>query len=129
MKYLISVTSTVLVAIGIITLPSQEAKKALAVGCDTYERIRGEIGPCTDGTTEYSRELWLERYRVCLDEQLAREISLYDNKVEASYSEWDRSSETVLNLDNISVSDSNPQDLSIPQMRSTTYRSNNDLCN
>ncbi|MGB5637239.1 MAG: hypothetical protein WBM44_24755 [Waterburya sp.] len=119
-----------LVTIGIITLPSNVAKRTLAIGCDTYERIRGEIGgSCTGGTTEYSRELWLERYRVCLDQQLSREISLYDNKVETSYTEWNKDSEPDIKLDKISLEDKNTPPLSISQMQSSTYRANNDLCN
>lgn len=129
MKYFINASSILLITVTCITLPSNESKQALAIGCDTYERVRGEIGSCTGGTTEYSRELWLEEYRVCLEQQLSREIAIYDNKVEAAYAEWDRDSEKDMKLDNISLEDKNIQPLPISEMQSTTYRANSDLCN
>jgi len=129
MRHYTKIIGVMLVTIGIITFPSKETQEVSAIGCDTYERIRGEIGSCTGGTTEYSRELWVERYRVCLKEQLSREIALYDSKVEASYAEWDRNSEQDMNLENISLQDENIQPLAISQMKSSTLRANNDLCN
>jgi|GEM_PF-5443711 len=112
MRHYTKILGVMLVTIGIITFPSKETQ-----------------GSCTGGTTEYSRELWVERYRVCLKEQLSREIALYDSKVEASYAEWDRNSEQDMNLENISLQDENIQPLAISQMKSSTLRANNDLCN
>ena len=76
MEYLTNIPSIVLLTLSIIALPSNKAKKALAVGCDTYYRITGQIAGCTEASTENARELWLERYSTCLEIQLSQEISI-----------------------------------------------------
>lgn len=130
MKYLlIHISSVALVTIGTIALPTNISHQALAIGCDTYERIRGEIGSCTGGTTNYNRELWLERYSVCLKQQLSTEIATYNNQTEASYVEWDKNNKPDMNLENIALLDQNTEPLAISQMQSTTNPANDDLCN
>lgn len=129
MKYLVHISSIALVTIGTITLPANKSQQALAIGCDTYERIRGEIGSCTGGTTEYSRELWLERYSVCLQQQLSQEIAVYNRETEAAYVEWDKNNQPDVKLENIRLLDDNPQPLSMSKIQSTSYRANTDLCN
>lgn len=129
MKYFTNISSVILVTVGIITLSRGEMKKAVAVGCDTYARITGDIGRCTGGSTEYSRERWLERYSVCLRQQLSREIDVYDDKVAAYYAEWNADSEKNRDLETITFRDKNIQPISISQMESSTYRANAELCN
>ncbi|MGF1590696.1 MAG: hypothetical protein ACFCU7_15930 [Pleurocapsa sp.] len=112
-----------------ITLPSGEAKKALAIGCDTYYRVTGQIAGCSDISTEFTREVWLERYGVCLQQQLLQEISIYNDQLETDYAEWNKDSEQNVNFHNISLQDKNTPPLSLSKTQSATYQRNADFCN
>ncbi|MEM7758531.1 MAG: hypothetical protein AAF298_10455 [Cyanobacteria bacterium P01_A01_bin.40] len=129
MKCVANISSILLLTIGIITFPLNVVEPAIAIGCDTYERIRAELGSCTGGTTEYSRELWLERYVVCLEQQLAREVTIYDRKIGASYAEWNQDSATGIDLDRVSLQEEAVPPLTVSQSQSAAYRRNKDLCN
>lgn len=112
-----------------MTISATKSPEAFGIGCDTYERIRGEIGSCTGGTTEYGRELWLERYRVCLQQQLSREIAIHNRQTQASYIEWDKNNQPDMKLENIRLLDENQQPINVSKIQSRSYQANTDLCN
>ena len=132
MKYLASISSIVMV-IGIVALPLGKVKNAFAVGCDTYQRISGDIGICKGGTTEYSRQRYIERYSICLQQQLSREIAFYDNNIENYYAEWNKDSPPDRDLETITFKDKNIEpisgnDMQIDEMQ-LSNQANADLCN
>ncbi|MEM7591258.1 MAG: hypothetical protein AAF383_07030 [Cyanobacteria bacterium P01_A01_bin.83] len=129
MKYIASISTATLLAIGIVTVPYIKAEQAIAIGCDTYERVRGTITNCTSGTTEYGRELWLERYVVCLEQQLSTEIAVYYDKRGTYYAEWDQGTEAGMTIDNVAFQDEIVPPLTVNQNQSKAYRRNKDLCN
>ena len=129
MKYLKGISSIMLWTIGIVVLPSNEVvKKALAIGCDTYYRVTGQIGGCTDASTEDARELWLERYSVCLQQQLSREISIHKSKVDIYYAELDKDPQQNIRFEEIVLQDEEIAPFSVTDTQSTTYRGNADFC-
>ena len=129
MEYLTNIPSIVLLTLSIIALPSNKAKKALAVGCDTYYRITGQIAGCTEASTENARELWLERYSTCLEIQLSQEISIYKNKITTYYAEGRENSEPNLAFDTLTLEDNHTSSFPILLKRSVGYRGNADFCN
>ena len=126
MEYLTNISSIVLLSFSMIALPSSTAKKTLAIGCDTYYRITGQIAGCTEASTENARELWLERYSTCLEIQLSREISIYKNRITTYYAEDRENSQPNLASD-MSLED-NPTSFSISSRQGATYRGDADLC-
>jgi hypothetical protein len=129
MEYLTNIPSILLLTFSIIALPSSTAKKTLAIGCDTYYRITGQIAGCTEASTENARELWIQRYSVCLQQQLSREISVYKGKLEIYYAQWEeKDSNQNIKLDDISLQNSNTSSFSLSETKSTTYRGNADFC-
>ena len=129
MKYLANISKIVLTTISIIILPTNEAKNALAIGCDTYYRVTGQIAGCSDVSTENARELWLERYSFCLQQQLSREISIYKSKAEIYYAKLDKNSSSNIRFEDITLQDEDIAPLSLSQNQGTTYRGNADFCN
>ncbi|HEY9769080.1 MAG TPA: hypothetical protein V6C71_11395 [Coleofasciculaceae cyanobacterium] len=121
MKYAANLSSIIFVTFGIIAFPLNETKRALAIGCDTYYRVTGQIAGCSDLSTEFAREVWLERYSVCLQQQLSREISIYNNQLETYYTKWNKDAEQNITLNNISFQEQNTSPLSLSQTQSATY--------
>ena len=117
----------ILLAISAIALPSNQTT-AVAIGCDTYYRVTGQIGGCSDASTEDARELWLQKYSFCLEQQLFREISIYKSKVEIYYAELDKAGSN-LRFEDITLKDEDIPSLSLLQSQYTTYRGNADFCN
>ena len=128
MKYLTNIFSIMTVAIVTITLPSNKTKRALAIGCDTYYRVTGQIGGCSDVSTENARELWLKRYSACLKIQLAEEISIYKSKAEIYYAELDKNTEQNIRFEDIVLKDEDIPSLSLSQSQWATYSGNADFC-
>ena len=128
MKIRASISRILLITIGIVALPSDEAEKVLAIGCDTYYRVTGQIAGCSDLSTENANE-WLEKYSFCLQQQLSREISIYKSKAEIYYAELDKNSSSNIRFEDITLQDEAIAPLSLSQNRATTYLGNADFCN
>ena len=114
--------------LSLITLSSSKVKTVLAIGCDTYYRVTGQIAGCNDVSTEDAREAWLEKYKVCLQQQLSREISIYDSKLQTYYAENDQDAESNIQFNDISPQEQNIPSLSFSQSQSSSYRGNADFC-
>lgn len=124
MKYCLNLLGIGLITVTTILIANET--KVLAIGCDTYYRVTGEIAGCTDVSTEKARETWLEKYSICIEQQLAEEITIYKGKLQTYYAEWEsEDSDLDLDFDRISLSDT---DTSSRSIYSTTYRGNAD-CN
>ena len=128
MKIRASISRILLITIGIVALPSDEAEKVLAIGCDTYYRVTGQIAGCSDLSTENANE-WLEKYSFCLQQQLSREISIYKSKAEIYYAELDKNSSSNIRFEDITLQDEDIAPLSLSQNQAATYRGNADFCN
>ena len=101
-------------------------KKVLAIGCDTYYRVTGQIAGCTDISTEKAQEAWLEKYSVCIEQQLLEAITVYQGKLKTYYAQWEsEDSESNLDFDRLSTPDTESLSRSIS---STTYRGDADFC-
>lgn len=129
MKYVVNISTIALVTMSLVSLTGIKTEQAIAIGCDTYERVTGDFGNCNGGSTQYARQLWLERYVVCLEQQLTREIAIYNTKVEPYYAEWNPESNEGLEIDQISFQNETVPPLSLSQSQSSAYRRNKDLCN
>ncbi|MEL6928385.1 MAG: hypothetical protein AAFO95_07110 [Cyanobacteria bacterium J06600_6] len=119
-----------LLGISIITaataMSTTDRAKVLAIGCDTYYRVTGQIAGCTDISTEKAREAWIQKYSVCLERQLNKEIVLYRGKLQTYYAEGQpEDGQQDWEFDRPSFSNIDRDDLSIS---STTYRGNADFC-
>ena len=102
----------------------ENSKKVLAIGCDTYYRVTGQIAGCTDISTEKAQELWLEKYSVCLEQQLIEEISIYRSELKIYHAQWNsKNSNPYLEFNDISFSD-----LDIPSSLSTTIDREAEFC-
>lgn len=119
-----------LLGVGLITLAAISAidkQKVLAIGCDTYYRVTGQIAGCTDISTEKAQEAWLEKYSVCIEQQLLEAITVYQGKLKTYYARWESESESDLDLDFDRFSFPDLDSLS-RSISSTTYRGNADFC-
>ena len=117
-----------LLGVGLITLAAISAidkQKVLAIGCDTYYRVTGQIAGCTDISTEKAQEAWLEKYSVCIEQQLLEAITVYQGKLKTYYARWESESDLDLDFDRFSFPDLDSLSRSIS---STTYRGNADFC-
>jgi|GEM_PF-3629631 len=103
---------------------SSDRQKALAIGCDTYYRVTGQIAGCTDVSTENAQDAWLEKYSICLQLQLTEAMEIYKGKLSTYYAEWDSEDLERNSFDNSFFSE---LDTSSPSL-STTYRGNTDFC-
>ena len=125
MRYCFNLLSFSLITVGTVVLLTTN-KKVLAIGCDTYYRVTGQIAGCTDVSTEKAQELWLEKYSICLEQQLAKEISLYKSQLRTYHAQWDlEDSNSYLEFGNVSFSDLDTS----PSLSTTTYRGNAEFCN
>lgn len=120
MKYSSKRLGIILLAVGVVNLVL-DGEKTVAIGCDTYYRITGAIAGCSDISTEDARELWLEKYNICLQRQLSTEISIYKSKAKIYYAELDRNPEQNINFENIVLSDEDIATVSLAQS-SATYQ-------
>ena len=126
MRYCFNLLSISLIAVGMAISLATDKTKVLAIGCDTYYRVTGQIAGCTDVSTEKAQEAWVQKYSICLEQQLAKEISIYQGKLRTYYAEWEsEGSERDLEYDRVSLPDIDTSSLSIS---STTYRGNADFC-
>ena len=124
MKYYCNLLSFGLVTVGTVMLLTTSTK-VLAIGCDTYYRVTGQIAGCTDVSTEKAQELWLEKYSVCLEQQLIREISVYRSQLRTYYAQWNsEDSNRYLEFNDISFSDLDTS----PSLSTTTYKGNAEFC-
>ncbi|MEL6494131.1 MAG: hypothetical protein AAFQ41_03280 [Cyanobacteria bacterium J06623_7] len=97
------------------------------IGCETYYRVTGQIAGCTDISTEKARELWLEKYRICIELGLTSSISAYQSQLKPNLARWDAAnSDNDLELDDISLSDLDTSSLALSG--TTTYTENRDFC-
>ena len=118
MRYCCNLLSFGLVTVGTVMLLTT-SKKVSAIGCDTYYRVTGQIAGCTDVSTEKAQELWLEKYSVCLEQQLIREISVYRSQLRTYYAQWNsEDSNRYLEFNDISFSDLDTS----PSLFTTTYK-------
>lgn len=131
MKYIVSISSAALLSLGIISSPLIETEQAIAIGCDTYERVTGDFGNCKGGSTQYARQLWMEKYVVCLQQQLSQEVTLYNqnSNVQVYYDDWNQGSGEKLDLNQISFENETLPTMSMPQSQLSAYQSNLELCN
>ena len=120
--------SLILIAINTVSFSLVKEKRVLAIGCDTYYRVTGQIGGCSDVSTEDARDLWIQRYSVCLQQQLSREISIYQGKVDIYYAELDKNPQQNIRFEDIVLQDEDIAPISVSQTQSTTYRGNADFC-
>ena len=124
MRYCCNLLSFGLVTVGTVMLLTT-SKKVSAIGCDTYYRVTGQIAGCTDVSTEKAQELWLEKYSVCLEQQLIREISVYRSQLRTYYAQWNsEDSNRYLEFNDISFSDLDTS----PSLSTTTYKGNAEFC-
>ena len=124
MRYCCNLLSFGLVTVGTVMLLTTSTK-VLAIGCDTYYRVTGQIAGCTDVSTEKAQELWLEKYSVCLEQQLIREISVYRSQLRTYYAQWNsEDSNRYLEFNDISFSDLDTS----PSLSTTTYKGNAEFC-
>ncbi|MEL6439506.1 MAG: hypothetical protein AAFQ80_09665 [Cyanobacteria bacterium J06621_8] len=130
MKHIIDTTAITVFAVGIIAIPSINIKQAIAIGCDTYERVTGDFGNCNGGSTEYARQLWRERYVVCLEQQLSQAIVFYNSNsnVQLYYDGWNQGAGEELDLEELSFQNETVPPVSISKSQSSAYRRNLDLC-
>ena len=130
MKHSTFINSVIFITFSIIALPLSGAKKALAIGCDTYYRVTGQIAGCSDTSTEKAEEQWRERYSICLEIQLSQEISIYRNKMATYYAQQNRNFEQNVALNNLSSpEDKNTSSLSVSLRQSASYSGDADFCN
>lgn len=129
MRYYGNFLSCSLILLSTLTLSLVNEKRVSAIGCDTYYRVTGEIAGCTDISTENVQDLWLQKYSICLNQQLDQEISIYRGKLKTYYVHWQDGSEQN-QLNNISLQNKNTYVpfRSISQNSSTTYRGNANFC-
>lgn len=130
MKLPIDISGFIFITISLVVLPGNITQKALAVGCETYYRVTGEIAGCSDISTERPRQQWLERYSICLEIQLAQEISEHKDKMTAYYARQNRNSQQDTDVDSwLSVDDRNPWSLSTSVEKSARDGGDTDFCN
>ncbi|MEO1692659.1 MAG: hypothetical protein AAFR63_14225 [Cyanobacteria bacterium J06631_6] len=117
--------SLIVVGAGILPLINRGAVSAL--GCDTYYRVTGEIAGCTDISTDRIREAWLDRYsRVCLEQQLAADVSLYESQFSTYFANWQsENSDRELKFDRLPEQN---LEISSPTLSTETYQGNDDFC-
>ena len=118
-----------LLGAGLITLATisiTDKTKVWAIGCDTYYRVTGQIAGCTDISTEKAQEAWLEKYSICIEQQLSEATTVYQGKLKTYYARWDsEGSDLDFDFDRPSFTDTDSLSRSIS---STTYRGNADFC-
>jgi len=126
MKYYSSLFGFGAIAVSTAAFLTLDKSQVSAIGCDTYYRVTGQIAGCTDISTEKAQEAWLEKYSICIEQQLAEEISIYQGKLNTYYAQWEsKGSEQDLEFDRLPFSDIDTSSLSIS---STTYKGNADFC-
>jgi hypothetical protein len=127
MKYYGNFLSFNLILVSTVTLSLVDEKKVSALGCDTYYRVTGQIAGCTDVSTENIRDLWLEKYSICLERQIDREISIYRGKLR-TYSVDRQDGFEQNQLNNTSLQNANVPSLSLSNNYLTRYRGSADFC-
>lgn len=119
------------IAFSTIVFLAVDKNKVAAIGCDTYYRVTGQIAGCTDVSTEKAQEAWIEKYSVCLERQLTKEIAVYRGKLQTYYAEWQpETKKQNWKFDRLAFTDTNASDLDTSSLSisSTTYRGNADFC-
>ncbi|MEO1671186.1 MAG: hypothetical protein AAFR77_10445 [Cyanobacteria bacterium J06631_2] len=125
-NYCFSLFSSSLIAISTAVFALADIAQVSAIGCDTYYRVTGEIGGCTDISTERARKVWLEKYNICLARQLITEISLYESQSRTYFADWkSEGSEQDFRLGDTSWQD---LEISSPSLATETYQGNADFC-
>ena len=62
----------------VIALAVGQGERVLALGCDTQQRVSGEISGCNSISTQDWGEISREKYEACIEQQL--EVALADYK-------------------------------------------------
>ena len=70
--------SAITIAFWVIALTVGQGENVLALGCNTQQRISGEIGGCNSISTQDWGEISREKYSACIEQQL--EVALADYK-------------------------------------------------
>ncbi|MDJ0573284.1 MAG: hypothetical protein QNJ53_30205 [Pleurocapsa sp. MO_192.B19] len=121
--------SFILIAASAIAFSAIKEAKVLAVGCDTYYRVTGQISGCSSWSTEDARNIWLEKYSACLEQQLSIAIADYNQKLPDYYAQWQEDGSTPnIKLDDISLQDLDKPSLSLSEAATTTYSGSADFC-
>ncbi|MEO0012159.1 MAG: hypothetical protein RLZZ535_548 [Cyanobacteriota bacterium] len=127
MKYYCNFLTLSLISVSTVTLSLVNEKRVSAIGCDTYYRVTGQIAGCTDVSTENVQDLWLQKYSICLNQQLDQEISIYRGKLETNYARGKYNSEEN-KIGNIWLQNTNTSFLSLSNNPAITYRGNANFC-
>lgn len=72
----------------VIALAIGKGETVLALGCETQQRISGEISGCNSISTQDLVEINLEKYKACIEELLDMEIANYKNNRGEYYATW-----------------------------------------
>lgn len=130
MKYSSHVISLILLSIGILAFPGIKTEKAEAIGCDTYYRVSGNISGCSDISTDYARNLWIEKYSACLEQQLLTAIIDYNRKLPNYYAQWQKNKglEPDMEFEDISSKYLDSSFLNLSERRSRIYKGLSDFC-
>jgi hypothetical protein len=127
MRYYLNFLSLSLISVSVVTLALANEKKVSAIGCDTYYLVTGQIAGCTDVSTENAEDLWLQKYSICLDRQLEREISIYIGKLKTNHVQ-EKYVFAPNKIGNIWRQNTKMPFLSLSQNPATRYRGSADFC-
>lgn len=128
MRYYFNFLSFSLISVSTVILSLVNQKRVSAIGCDTYYRVTGQIAGCTDVSTEKIQDLWLQKYSICLNQQLDQEISIYRGKLKTNYAQ-DKYGSEQNKIGNSWLQNTNTPFLSLSNNSLTRYRGNADFCN
>ena len=130
MKYSSRVISLILISIGMFAFPEIKTEKALAIGCDTYYRVSGNISGCSDISTDYARNLWIEKYSACLEQQLLTAIIDHNSKLPNYFAQWQKNKglEPDMKFEDISSKYLDSSFLNLSERRSRIYKGLSDFC-
>ena len=127
MKYSSHLISFILIAIGVLAFPVIEAKKVLPLGCETLYRTGGNNTNCSDISTEYARNLWIEKYSICLEQHLSRAIASYNRKLPNYYAQWRKQEGLALTQD-VKLEDVWSKHIDLSETKSRKYKGSVDFC-
>ena len=89
MKYYLNLTGCILIVVCAIASVFGPVQSTFALGCDTQERISGNIGNnCGHISTEDLFNIRIEKRKTCIDAQLTVAIADYNNNWGVYYTQW-----------------------------------------